>query len=222
MEKVRVLIADDHALVREGLRLMLERQPDFRVVGEAATGREAVRLALRTRPDVVLLDITMPDLDGIETLKEIHRHLPQVRGVILTMHEDRDLFFQALQVGAMGYVLKGGTSEELLTALRVVQRGEVYLSPRMATVLVQYVRQRGLLPGGDGGEPRPEEVLSPREIEVLTLLAQGRTNQEIAATLTLSPSTVQTYRSRILEKLGAQTWADLVKYAVRHGLIGME
>ncbi len=219
-EIAHVLIADDHTLVREGLRLLLDRQPDFRVVAEAENGRDAVRFALEARPDLLLLDISMPVMDGIQALREIRRRLPTVRALMLTMHEDRDLFFRSLQAGAAGYLLKGASSQELLEALRVVMRGEVYLSPRMTTLLVQHLLNQGQLPHPD--EPAPQDVLSPRELEVLQRLAEGQTNAEIAAALVISPSTVQTHRARILEKLGLSSRADLVKYALRHGLIGLE
>ncbi len=220
MAKVtHVLIADDHTLVREGLRLLLDRQPDFRVVAEASNGRDAVRFALEACPDLLLMDISMPEMDGIQALIEIRRCLPAVRALMLTMHEDRDLFFRSLQAGAAGYLLKGASSQELLEALRVVKRGEVYLSPRMNTILVQHFLSHNQMPAP--GEPAPHEVLSPREMEVLQRLAEGQTNAEIAEALVISPSTVQTHRTRILEKLRLKTRADLVKYALRHGLIDL-
>lgn len=219
-EKIRVLIADDHTLVREGLRLLLNAQPDFRVVADAADGAAALRLALEYTPDVILMDIRMPHMDGICALEQIHTQCPQIKTLILTMLEDENVLFQVLRLGALGYVLKGASSAELIDALRVVSRGEIYLSPAMASLLVRdFVHGRRPQAGGDEASPA---VLSAREREVLQRLAEGQTNAEIAARLVISASTVQTHRTRILEKLGLRTRSDLVKYALRHGLIQID
>jgi DNA-binding NarL/FixJ family response regulator len=219
-EPIRVLIADDHTLVREGLRLLLDNQPDFCVVAEAADGATAVRLAAETCPDVVLLDVRMPELDGLQALAQIRQQSPEIKALILTMYDDEETFFQALRIGASGYLLKGSSSSELVDALRAVLRGEVYFSAPMLSLLVDDFL-RGWRPP-PCQEASPEEALSSRELEVLKGLAEGQTNAEIAAELSISTSTVQTHRTRILEKLGLRTRSDLVKYALRHRIICLD
>lgn len=221
LQPIRVIIADDHTLVREGLRLLLDAQPDFQVAAEAADGLAAVRLTAEHSPDLVLLDARMPEMDGIQALEQIHCQFPAIKVLILSMYDDEDLFFRALRLGASGYILKGASSVELIEALRIVARGQTYLSPTLAGLLVDDFRKGWrFLPCGD--EPAPEAVLSTREQEVLQRLAQGQTNSEIAAALVISSSTVQTHRSRILEKLGLKSRSDVVKYALRHGLIELK
>lgn len=215
MMPIRVLIADDHTIVRQGLRALLEVQAQIAVVGEASDGAEAVRLSLELRPSVVVMDISMPGLDGLAATREIKRALPEVQVLILTMHESDEYFFRVLQAGASGYVLKRAAASDLVAAICHVASGEVFLHPSVAKKLVSdYV---GRAKAGGGSEV--PEGLSPREREVLTLIAEGLTNREIATRLVLSLSTVQTHYSHILEKLGLHNRAELIKYALRHGLI---
>lgn len=211
MPKTRVMLVDDHAVVLMGVRALLQEEEGFDVVGEAANGHEAVREAKRLKPDIVLMDITLPDMNGLEAMTQLKAEAPDVRVVILTMHEDKDYFFRALQAGASGYVVKGGDKENILAALRAVQVGGVFLYPSLAKSLVtEYV----------GDTERPEvKSLSAREMEVLRLIGDGLTNKEIASRLGLSITTVETYRTRIMEKLGFHTVAELVRYAVRKGII---
>jgi two-component system response regulator NreC len=219
-EPLRVAIADAHTLVREGLRLILDAQPDIRVVGEAANAAEAVWLADERRPEVLILDLRLPDQNGIEVLAQLPGCSPATKVLILTVDEEPDLLFQALRAGAFGYLLKGSTSRELIEAIHVIAAGENYLSPRMTSALVREFRRGWVRPGEN--ETPPQAVLSGREIEVLQCLAQGQTNVETAAGLVISASTVQTHRTRIFKKLNLQTRADLVKYALRHGLIQLD
>ncbi len=215
---IRVLIADDHTIMRQGLRLLLDVQPDIRVVGEAGDGAEAVQLAREARPAVIVMDITMPVMDGLAATRAIKQELPEVQVLILTMHESDDYFFRVLQVGASGYVLKRAAASELVTAIRAVARGEVFLYPSVAKKLVSdYLRRAQTGEAGD-----LSERLTPRERELLALIAEGLSNREIAEKLVLSLSTVQTHYGHILEKLGLQNRAELIKYAIRHGLIDQD
>lgn len=212
---IRVLLAEDHSIVRDGIRLLLESEADFQVVAEASTGREAVVRAREHQPDLVILDVSMPDLSGIEAARLIKAELPQTQILMLTMHESDEYFFRALEAGASGYVVKKATTQDLIVAARAVARGEAFLYPSVAKKLIgDYVSrvQTGTAPGG-------YTRLSEREREILMLIAQGWSNQQIAEQLHITPSTVQTHRAHILEKLGLQTTADIVKYAVQHGLI---
>jgi two-component system response regulator NreC len=217
MSLIRVLLAEDHNVVREGLRLLLNAQPDIEVVSEASTGREAVELARADCPDVAVLDISMPDLDGVQAASLIRTECPHTQVLILTMHESDAYFFRALEAGAGGYVLKKAGSEDLIKAVRVVARGEAFFHPSVARRLLNgYLRHAG--PHPPIGPPGYEE-LSHREREIMLLIVRGLSNQEIAEKLVVSPSTVQTHRTHILQKLGLETTVDLVRYAVRHGLI---
>ncbi|MCL6552723.1 MAG: response regulator transcription factor [Armatimonadota bacterium] len=214
-DKIRILIADDHSIVREGVRMILAGQDDFEVVGEAATGREAVEQARRLRPDVVVMDISMPDLNGIQATELIRRELPEVQVLGLTMHEEGNYVFELLKVGAAGYVLKRAAAEDLVAAVRAAHRGEAFLYPSVAKMVVQDFLQRA--------SPKEKEHaldgLTEREREVLTLIAEGYTNQEIANRLYISIKTVQTHRAHIMEKLNLHDRAELVRYAIRKGLI---
>ncbi len=209
MGKVRVLIADDHGLVRAGIRRLLEDTGEVEVVGEASSGMEAAALARKVRPDVVLMDLSMPGISGIEATREILDAVPEARVLILTVHDNEELFFRSLQAGAYGYVLKKAAPEELAQAVRAAARGECYLDPAVAGFLVrQTCRDR-----------RGEEVLTVREREIVQLISEGMTTAEIAKTLSLSPQTVATHRKRILSKLGLHDRAALVRYAAEKGLI---
>lgn len=209
---IRLVIADDHTIVREGLAALLSDEPDMRVVGLAGTGREAVDLARHYRPDVALLDIAMPDMNGLEATRRIRAELPDTRVLILTMHEEEAFFFEALRAGAAGYVLKGVHSEELLSAIRAVHEGGVYLPPKLAGSLVRDYLERH-------PQPPKDDPLTPREREILTLIAQGLTNREIAERLTLSLNTVKTHRLHIYQKLDLHDRAGLIEYALRRGLL---
>jgi DNA-binding NarL/FixJ family response regulator len=213
---IRVLIADDHTLVRAGIRLLLETAPDVRVVGEASDGSEAIRLARELRPNLVLMDIAMPNMDGLEATREIKRELPEVQILALTMHEGEDYFFKILAAGAGGYVLKRAAANDLLTAVRTVAGGEVFLYPSVAKKLVADYLGRG---GGHEDFAHAAVGLTPREHEVLGHIAAGLSNREIAERLTVSLSTVQTHYAHIIDKLNLHNRTELVKYALRHGLI---
>jgi two-component system response regulator NreC len=215
MDPIRVLLAEDHIIVRDGLRMLLQSAPDFTVVAEAANGREAVAYAKQTRPDVAILDISMPELGGLEATRLIKAESPQTQVLILTMHESDEYFFRALEAGASGYVLKKAATQDLIAAARAVARGEAFLYPSVAKKLIaDYVHRMQ-----SGAEQTGYAHLSEREREVLLLIAEGLSNQQIAERLAVTPSTVQTHRAHILEKLGLQTTADLIKYAVQHGLV---
>lgn len=215
MNKVRVLIVDDHAIVRDGVRMILEAQPDIEVVGEASDGREALEAARQLSPGVVLMDIAMPGMNGLEATAAIRQDLPDVQVLILTMHEDYEYFFEVLRAGASGYVLKGASSDDLVSAIRAVHQGGVYLHPAVAKNLVSdYVKRM------EPGEDRARyDGLSDRERQVLKLVAEGETSRQIAEELFLSVNTVQTHRAHIMEKLGLHNRTDLIRYALRKGLV---
>jgi len=210
-----ILLADDHAVLRSGLRLLLDAQADMKVIGEANNGSEALALAARLQPDLILLDLTMPGLSGMEALPALRKAAPAARVLILTMHDDVGYLRQALQRGASGYVLKKAADSELISAVRAVMRGEVHLHPSLTKSLLE-----DLLPNSSEAVPAdPWEELSEREQEVLTLVALGHTSAEIAQRLSLSVKTVETYRARGMEKLGLRSRAALVQFAMAHGLL---
>ncbi|MBI4317580.1 MAG: response regulator transcription factor [Chloroflexi bacterium] len=215
MTKIRVLLVDDHAIVREGLLMLLAAQPDIEVIGEAADGSEAIDLAARLQPDIVLMDLDMPRVDGLEATLRIKREHPHIHVLALTVHDSDDYFFQVLAAGASGYVLKGARSAELLAALRAVREGEVYLLPSLTKRLVKDYLKRVR----SGEESRSYDCLTEREQQVLRLIASGRTNHEIAVALTITSSTVQTHCANIMEKLGLHSRAALMHHAYRRGLI---
>jgi two-component system response regulator NreC len=214
-DKIRVVLADDHRMLREGIRALLERQDDIEVVGEAADGREAVRLVSQLCPDVVVMDVSMPLLNGIEATRQIRRDCPTARVLTLTVHESQDYVAQLLAAGASGYIIKRAGGDELVSAVRAVHRGEVFLHPSIARVVIQDYVQR--LQAGQGLSA--QDVLTDREREVLQLIAEGYTNREIADLLHLSIKTVQNHRSNIMRKLDLHDRGELIKYAIQQGII---
>ncbi|WP_018654263.1 response regulator [Actinomadura flavalba] len=210
----RILLADDHALVRRGLRLILDAEPDLTVVAEADDGAEAVRLCRPGEVDLVILDIAMPRMTGLQAAREIARTAPGVRILILSMYDNEQYFFAALKAGASGYVLKSVADRDLLEACRSAMRGEPFLYPGAVTALIrEYLRR-----DWRGGEV-PDSVLTPREEEVIKLIAEGHSSKEIAATLSISVKTVDRHRANILGKLGLRDRLELTKYAIRVGLV---
>ncbi|HOU40459.1 MAG TPA: response regulator transcription factor [Promineifilum sp.] len=216
--EIRLLLADDHAVVRSGLRMLLQAQPDMVIIGEAETGQEAVQRAVELAPDVVLMDIEMPGMNGIEATRRIKAEAPATAVLALTMYEDDQYFFEMLRAGASGYVPKRAAPDELVSAIRAAGRGEVFLYPSLAGRLVKDYLQRG--PAGEGDAQNDD--LTPREQEVLTLIAEGYSNNEIADRLVISAKTVDRHRENIMRKLNLHNRVDLVKYALRKGLIGLD
>jgi two-component system response regulator NreC len=212
---IRVLLADDHRMMREGIRALLERQPGIRVIGEASDGREAVRLAMQLRPDVVVMDVSMPMLNGFEATRQIRRDCPDTRVLVLTVHESEEYVARLLAAGASGYIVKKAAVDDLSNAIRTVHSGEVFLYPSIAKVVIEdYVRRLR-----EGRSVNSREVLSDREREVLQLIAEGYTSREIAEMLHLSVKTVQNHRSKIMRKLDLHDRGELIKYAIRQGII---
>jgi two-component system, NarL family, response regulator NreC len=213
--KTRLLLVDDHAVVRSGLRMLLGTEDDVEIVGEAGTASEALAITAELRPDVILMDIGLPDKSGIEATREIKAQFPEVAIVALTIHEDEEYFFKMLEAGASGYVPKRAAPEELLRAIRAAAHGEVYLYPSMAKLLVRdYLTSEPADKGQSAGKD-----LTHREQEVLTHLAEGESNEEIAKALVISPKTVARHRENIMRKLNLHSRAELVRYAIRKGII---
>jgi two-component system response regulator NreC len=212
---IRLLLIDDHAVVRTGLRMLLETEPDIEIAGEAGTAAEGMMAAAQLAPDVVLMDIGLPDRSGIEAAREIKNRAPATAVVALTIHEDEEYFFKMLEAGASGYVPKRAAPEELITAIRAAARGEVYLYPSLAKLLVKdFISQEPT-----GATARTLDGLTAREQEVLEQLAEGAANAEIAERLNISPKTVARHRENIMSKLNLHSRSELVKYAIRKGII---
>jgi DNA-binding NarL/FixJ family response regulator len=212
--KTRVLLADDHAVVRSGLRTVLEREADIEVVAEAQDGSEAVEKAIENEVDLAILDVAMPRLTGLQATVELLRRRPGVRVLILSVHDSEQYFFEALKAGASGYVLKTAANRDLVEACRASMRGEPFLYPRAVTALI-----RDYLERARRGEAVPEDPLTRRELQVVKLIAEGYTSDEIAADLVISRKTVDHHRARILDKLGMRNGAELTRYAIRRGLV---
>ncbi len=215
MAKIRVLLADDHAVLRTGLKLLLSAQSDIEVVGEAGDGGEAMAKARALRPDVVLMDLTMPGIGGLEATGRIKDESPGIKVLVLTMHDDPSYLRQLLKAGASGYIVKKSADADLLSAIRAAHRGEVFLDSSLAAGLVDEV----IRPAGPRRPRDAYETLSDREREVLKWVARGHTNQEIAEKLFLSVKTIETYRARLVEKLGLRGRAALVRFAMERGLL---
>jgi DNA-binding NarL/FixJ family response regulator len=209
---IRILIADDHGVLRAGLRALLNAESDLEVVGEAANGHDTLRLAGELRPDVILLDISMPDPDGIEVIRQLKEELPDTRMLILTVHEDASLLREAIRTGATGYVIKHAVESDLINAIHAVWRGDLYVHSAMVRVLIQDQ------PSSVSANA-PEKLLTRREIEVLRLIAQGHTNRQIAEVLSISLRTAEGHRANLNKKLGLHSRVDLTRYATEHGLI---
>ena len=216
MTPIRILLVDDHAVVRAGLRMLLGADPELQIVGEAENGAQALRLTDEVAPDVVLMDISMPDMNGIEATRKIKEQAPNVTVLALTMHEDDQYFFEMLAAGASGYVPKRAAPNDLISAIHAVHNGGVFLFPSVARVLVQDYVQRAARAGAAG---HSFDVLTEREREVLSLIAQGLSNQEIADQLVISAKTVNRHRENIMAKLNLHSRVELVRYAIEKGLI---
>ncbi|MBV8867250.1 MAG: response regulator transcription factor [Acidobacteriaceae bacterium] len=206
---IRILLADDHTIVRQGLKLILSSQSDFEVIGEAANGREVVELAEKLRPDIVLLDVAMPELNGIEATRRMMEQNGRIRILVLSMHKESVYVREILKAGARGYLLKDVIDTELLNAVRSVARGDGYVSPAVSGALLSDYRQN---------VTDPADLLTNREREVLQLIAEGKTNKEVATKLNLSVYTVDSHRGKIMEKLNLHSTGELVRFAIKHGL----
>jgi two-component system response regulator NreC len=217
MKKVRLLIADDHKIFRQGIIKLLEEEPDLQVVGEAADGREVVKKATDLKPDVILMDIAMANLNGLEATKQIKKVLPESKIIMLTMHKNEEYVLQSFQAGASGYILKEGAVEELVSAIRSIHADKSFLSPTVSKTLVDaYLRKMET-----GKTETPFDLLTDREREVLQLIAEGFTNREVAKQLYISVKTVEAHRAHIMQKLNIHDIAKLVKYAIQKGLVDL-
>ena len=210
MKRIRILLADDHAVVRQGFKMILSEQPDMEIVGEAGNGREAVELAESLKPDIVVMDVAMPELNGIEATRRLATSVPHARVVALSMHKDSVYVRETLRAGARGYLLKDSVAGDLVSAIRAVASGEGYISPAVSNAVLDDYRRH---------VTNPIDLLTSREREVLQMLAEGKTNKEIATVLNLSVYTVDAHRGRIMEKLNLHSITELVRFAVRNGLI---
>jgi two-component system response regulator NreC len=210
MKKIRILLADDHAVVRQGFKMILSAQPDMEIVGEAGNGREAVELAEQLKPEVVVMDVSMPELNGIEATRRLGDSTPHTRVLALSMHKDSVYVREILRAGARGYLLKDSVAADLVSAVRSIAAGEGYISPQVSTAVLDDYRRH---------VTNPIDLLTSREREVLQMLAEGKTNKEIATVLNLSVYTVDAHRGRIMEKLNLHSINELVRFAVRNGLV---
>lgn len=213
----RVILADDHQIIRGGLRLLLEKYPEFEVIGEAGNGREAIELARKLTPDVIIMDVAMPDLNGIQATHRIHDECPDIKIIALTAHTDKNYLTGMLQAGTSGYLLKDCAPGELVQAIRSVIQGKAYVSPDITSLIIQDYRNRT-----NATEATVDETLTPKEKEVLQMISEGTGTKEIAIRLQQSAKTVERLRAQIMAKLGVFTVAELTKYAVRHGLTSLE
>ena len=215
MNQIRVLLADDHKLVRAGIRSLLERLPELEVVAEASDGREAIELVEKLEPQIVLMDLAMPEVNGLEATQHLTRTFPKVRVIILSIYSDEEHVYQSLRAGAAGYLMKGAATEELELAIRSVARGETYLSPPVSKpVIMEYIRRTNV-----GLSSR--EGLSARQTQVLKLIAEGKTTKQVALELEISVKTVETHRSALMKRIGVRDVAGLVRYAVKVGLVDL-
>ena len=212
--KTRILLADDHEVVRSGLRMVLDAVPDLEVVAEAGDGAEAVKTALAEGVDLAVLDVSMPRMTGLQAALELSRREPNMRVLMLSMHDDERYFFEALKAGASGYVLKTAANRDLIEACRAAMRGEPFLYPAAVTALIRDYLERART-----GEATPNDPLTPRELEVVKLIAEGHTSEEIAGQLFISKKTVDRHRANVLEKLGMRNRVQLTRYAIRRGLV---
>lgn len=215
-DKIKILLVDDHEVVRSGLRMLLDNQTDLNIAGEASTGYEALQLAQELQPDVILMDITLPDISGIEVTRKLLQTGSQSKIIALTIHEDEQFFFEMLQAGASGYVPKRAAPEDLLSAIRMVYRGEIYIYPLLAKLLVDDFLQRA---SEESATRSTMNNLTPREQEILVTLADGMSTEEIAKKLSISKHTVARHRENLMRKLELHSRAELVKYAIRKGFI---
>ncbi len=214
---MRILLADDHKIMREGLKALLEKQEDILVIAEAENGLDAVRLTQKLKPDVVIMDIGMPELNGVEATRRIVAEVPGAKVIALSMHSDRRFVIEMLKVGASGYLLKDSASEELTLAIRAVAANQPYLSPKITDVVI-----KDYLSALSKTEPTAFTILTAREREVLQLLAEGKTTKQIASALHVSVKTIETHRQQMMEKLNIRSIAELTKYAIREGLTSLE
>jgi DNA-binding NarL/FixJ family response regulator len=213
LRPTRVLVADDHAVVRHGVRLLLEREPDLEVVAEAADGAEAVEIAVGGGVDLVILDVSMPRMSGLQAARELSRRAPGLRMLMLSMYDNEQFLFESLRAGASGYVLKSGADQHIVEACRAAMRGESFLYPSAVNVLVRDFLSRA------AGDAEGADVLTPRELEIVKLIAEGHSSREIADLLVISVKTVDRHRANILEKLGMRDRVELTRYAIRRRLI---
>ncbi|OLE85129.1 MAG: DNA-binding response regulator [Acidobacteria bacterium 13_1_20CM_2_60_10] len=217
MKKLRILLADDHGLVRRGARGLLQARHGWRVVDEAANGREAVQKAIELKPDVAIVDISMPELDGVEVVRQIREAVPDTKVLVLTMHESDQMVRRALDAGARGYLLKSDLTESLVKAVKAVSEGKRFLTPKVSEIVVEgFLKTKGQHQRGERAGART----TPREIEIIRLLAEGKSNKEIAAELGIAVRTVETHRAKVMLKLGLHSLAELIHYAIRHEIIG--
>lgn len=215
MDKIKVLVVDDHAIMRDGIRALLSLDNDIEIVGEAGDGREAIKKAEELSPDVIIMDVAMPDMDGLEATRRILKQNPNARIIILSQYDDREYVLSAIKAGSAGYVPKRALGSELVSAIRTVHRGDSFLYPSAASALIKGFREQAQ--SGDAFDS-----LTPREREILKLIAEGHTGKEIASKLFISMKTVMGHRAKIMEKLGLRNRTELIKYAMRKGLLSVE